>query len=207
VRRKNWALLPSLLLLPVLLSGCSVLDTLTGSSSGSSSSSGQATPGPSATPWIVSARGSATPSPAPSYPTGTPTTYATGFLPLPSATAAYPTPSATCTPATYNFASINALTVATTTTSGTATWYNIGGYNLVQFRMTAISQDVVTGNQRDVGWVTMTPTAPCGQVSMTIKGLDRKTHYVFSVDAVVVRRFGDGTHAATVFRSSPILTK
>jgi hypothetical protein len=195
------------LLLPVLLSGCSVLDTLTGSSSSSSSSAGSASPGPTSTPWIATTRGSATPSPAPSYPADTPTTYPTGFLPLPTSTRAYATPSATCAPATYDFREINALNVTTGTTSGTATWYNIGGYNLVQFRMTAISQDVVAGKQRDVGWTVLTPTAACGQVSLTLKNLDRKTHYVFEVDAVVVRRSGDGTHAATVFRSSPILTK
>ncbi len=37
-------------------------------------------------------------------------------------------------------------------------------------------------------------------------GLDRKTGYVFSVDAVVHRRSGDGTHAATVARSKVIYT-
>lgn len=198
--------MPILLLLPVLLSGCSVLDTLTGSSS-SSSSGGTPSPGPSATPWMVTTQGSATPSPAPSYPAGTPTTEPTGFLPLPTSTTAYPAPSVTCPAVTYSFSDINALNVTTTTTSGTATWYNIGGYNLTEFRMTAISQDLRTGYQRDVGWTTMTPTAPCGQVSMTLKGLDRKTHYVFEVDAVVTRRIGDGTHAGTVFRSSSILTK
>jgi hypothetical protein len=196
---------PFLLLLSVVLSGCGVLNTLTGSSNSSSGKS--VTPGPSGTPWIVTAQGSATPSPVPSYPTGSPTVYPSGFLALPTSTVTYPTPRATCSPATYDFAIINALSVTTGTTSGVASWYNIGGYNLVQFRMTAISQDVVKGKQRDIGWVTLTPTAPCGQITMTVKGLDRKTHYVFEVDAVVTRRSGDGTHGATVFRSGPVLTK
>jgi hypothetical protein len=205
VRRRHGVLLPFLLLLPVVLSGCSVLDTLTGSSTSSSSSAG-ASPTPEGTPWIVTATGSATPSPVPSYPSGSPTALATGFLPLPSATSTA-TPTVTCAPATFDFSEINALNVTTTTTTGTAGWYNIGGYNLIQFRMTAISQDVHNGRQRDVGWAVVTPTAPCGQVTLTLKGLDRKTHYVFEVDAVVTRRSGDGTHAATVFRSSPVLTK
>jgi hypothetical protein len=45
------------------------------------------------------------------------------------------------------------------------------------------------------------PSRPCGRMSATITGLDRRTGYVFSVDAVVYRRSGDGTHAATVARS------
>jgi hypothetical protein len=85
-------------------------------------------------------------------------------------------------------------------------WYNVGGYNLVQFRITATSQDPVGGPQRDVGWLVVPPSLPCGWMSATITGLDRKTGYVFSVDAVVHRRSGDGTHAATVARSRVIYT-
>ena len=85
-------------------------------------------------------------------------------------------------------------------------WYNVGGYNLVQFRLTATSQDVVGGRQRDVGWRVVPPSLPCGQMSATITGLDRHTGYVFSVDAVVYRRSGDGTHAATVARSLVVYT-
>lgn len=197
-----------LALLPFLLSGCSVLDTLTGTSSSSStgSSAGAASPAVSGTPWIKVTAGSATPSPGVSYPTVAPSpTILGGYLPLPSATP-YVTPTPTCAPGTYDFSRIQALTVKAGTTSATATWFNIGGYNLVQFRMTAISQDVHVGKQRDIGFVTVTPTGPCGQVSATITGLDRKTDYIFSVDAVVIRRSGDGTHAATVFRSGPTWT-
>jgi hypothetical protein len=206
VRHKRWA---ALLLVPFFLSGCSVLDTLTGSSSSSTSISGGAgaSPAPSGTPWLKISQGSATPSPAASRPTGTASPTPTGgFLPLPSANPNAPTPAATCPPTTFDFSQINALSVTPGTTSATANWYNLGGYHLVQFRMTAMSQDVVLGKQRDIGWVTVTPKTPCGPVSATITGLDRKTRYVISVDAVVYRRSGDGTHAATVFRSGPFRT-
>jgi hypothetical protein len=93
------------------------------------------------------------------------------------------------------------------TTSATVTWYNVGGYNLTEFRVTAISQDLVVGKQRDVGWVTVKPDNPCGFLTATLPGLERRTGYVFSVDAVVVRRSGDGTHAATIFRSSVVHTR
>ena len=44
-------------------------------------------------------------------------------------------------------------------------------------------------------------------MSATITNLSPKTGYVFSVDAVVLRKSGDGTYAATVARSHPITTK
>jgi hypothetical protein len=201
VRRDHRTLL---LLLPFLLSGCGVHNTLTGG--GNSPSSAGGSPAPSATPWIVVNQGSTMPTPGPSYGKASPSASATGgFLALPTG-GAVAAPAATCSPATYDFSLIDALTVTPGPTSGTANWYNVGGYNLVQFRMTAISQDVVNGKQRNVGWVTVTPTKPCGPVSATITGLNRRTHYVFSVDAVVTRRSGDGTHAATVFRSGVVAT-
>ena len=102
---------------------------------------------------------------------------------------------------------LNALTVVPGTTSAKVSWYNVGGYNLVEFRVTAISQDLLIGGQRDVGWVTVKPENPCGYLTATVPNLDRRTGYVFSVDAVVLRRSGDGTHAATIFRSAVVHTR
>jgi hypothetical protein len=129
----------------------------------------------------------------------------TGFLPLPPVVR--PTPSATCARDTPHFNKINALQVTPGTTSAAVNWYNVGGYNIVEFRITAISQDLVLGGQRDIGFVTIKPANPCGFLTATVRNLDRRTGYVFTVDAVVVRRSGDGTHAATVFRSSVVYTK
>jgi hypothetical protein len=120
-----------------------------------------------------------------------------------------PAPTATalrCPRATYDFSRINAPAVTPGPTSARVSWYNVGGYNLVEFRLTAIAQDLLVGKQRDVGWVTIKPTTPCGQLSATITGLRRRTGYVFSIDAVVSRRSGAGTYAATVFRSHVIPT-
>lgn len=189
--------------MPFLLSGCGAVDALTG---GSAPTTG-ASPAPSGTPWIGVTAGS--PTPTATMPTGTarPSSTFGGFLPLPSGNpAAAVTPTATCAPASFTFSRINALDVKPGTTSATASFYNPGGYNLVQFRMTAMSQDVVRGRQRDIGWVTITPKTPCGAISATITGLDRKTRYVISVDAVVTGLSGDGTHAATVFRSGTFRT-
>jgi hypothetical protein len=201
VRQRHWAVL---LLLPFLLSGCGVLDTLTG---GGSASTGSATPAPSGSPWIVVAPGSATPSPTPSYPVSSPSAGATVSPVRPPGPTPRPTSSPTCATTTYDFWHIRSLAVTPGTTSAKVSWHNVGGYNLVQFRVTAISQHLVLGKQRDVGWATITSPARCGPVSATISGLSRKTPYVFSVDAVVTRISGDGTQAATIVRSAPIYTK
>lgn len=192
-----------LALVPALLSGCGVIP---GSSSGSSGESGaEVATGGDAGSWIVSARGSATPLPRPSGGTASPAPAPTGFLPL-GAPAPTGTPTDTCSANTFNFSRIDGLDVTPGATSAVLSWYNVGGDNLVEFRLYAISQDLKVGSQRDVGFVTVRPRTPCGEMSATITNLDRATEYVFSVDAVVLRRSGDGTHAATVARSGPIST-
>src|SRR4029453_7822663 len=105
-----------------------------------------------------------------------------------------------------NFARIAGRDVTPSATTAGLSWYNVGGENLVEFRLYAISQDLVVGAQRDVGYTVVQPRTPCGQMSGTITNLSPRTHYVFSVDAVVLRRSGDGTHSATVFRSHSIPT-
>ena len=191
-----------LLTIPMLLAGCSAI---TGSSPATPGSAG-ATPN-AGSDWLVLAQGSATPSPVPTvgttpYPTAS---VGSGFLPLRPVARA--TPTATCGTGTVNFSSIGGLTVAPGTTSAKVTWYDKGGYNLVEYRLTAISQDPIEGGQRDVGWKTIKPAAPCGTVSVTLPKLDRKTSYIFSLDAVVTRRSGDGTRAGTVMRSGVVYTK
>jgi hypothetical protein len=190
-------------LVPALLSGCGALGLSTTPVIG---------PNPSATPnsgpdWMIFAPGSATPSPIPSGPRTTPSSIlSTGFLPLPAALPAR-TPAPMCSPNTFKFSKIAGADVTAGTTSAVVSWYNVGGENLIQFRLTAIGQHLVVGHQRDVGWVVAKPARPCGQMSATVTGLSRKTGYVFSVDAVVVRRSGDGTHAATVARSHVVTTR
>lgn len=200
-RRKHLALVA--LLPALLLSGCGFL----GGSATTGSGDASGTQGdPDAPSWIVSANGRATVSPAPTFPAAAPTP-ASGFLPLPARVGGPArTPGPTCSPNTFNFSRITGLDVTPAATSAVLTWYNVGGYNLVEFRLYAISQDLVVGDQRDVGYTTVKPTTPCGRMSATVPNLDPKTGYVFSVDAVVVRKSGDGTYSATVARSHPIRT-
>jgi hypothetical protein len=198
--RKRWL---ALLVTPLLLTGCSMFTAPSTTKSGGTDITSEVT---GSDQWLVVAQGSATPTPRPS--TGVspaPTATTRGFLPLPPVVR--PTPSATCARDTPHFNKINALAVAPGTTSATVSWYNVGGYNIVEFRITAVSQDLKHGEQRNVGWVTIKPGNPCGYLSARVPNLDRRTGYVFTVDAVVTRRSGDGTHAATVFRSSVVQTK
>jgi hypothetical protein len=186
-----------LLLAPVLLSGCGALGLSASGSGGAAMAAGTPSAGPG---WVVVSRGSATPSARPSHPAASATPAASGFLPL-GTPAPTRTPVPTCSANLFDFSKIGPADVVPGRTSAVVSWYNVGGYNLVQFRVTATSQDPVGGKQRDVGRLVVPPNLPCGWMSATITGLDRKTGYMFSVDAVVHRRSGDGTHAATVARS------
>jgi hypothetical protein len=201
--RRGSLLVLVLVLLPALLSGCGVLGRSGGGSGGADPAAG---PGAAGDSWIVSAQGSATPSSRPGYPAAAATpTATTGRLPL-GAVAPARTPIPTCSPNTFKFSRIAGLDVTPGATSAVLSWYNVGGSNLVEFRLYATSQDLVVGAQRDVGFVTVPPKTPCGQMSAPIGNLSRGTTYVFTVDAVVLRRSGDGTHAATVARSHPVRT-
>jgi hypothetical protein len=197
-RRRRWLLL---LLPPLLMSGCSVLGAK-GRDAGAGDGAGTASGGQ----WLVFSEGKATPSPTPSRGAA-PSPAATGLPRSSASSSARPSPTPSCSRDTPHFDKINALQVVPGTTSATVTWYNVGGYNLTEFRVTAISQDLVVGKQRDVGWVAVKSANPCGYLTATVPNLERRTGYVFSVDAVVYRRSGDGTHAATIFRSSVVHTR
>jgi len=188
--RRRW--LGMLIFAPLVLGGCKA-STVAGP-----------VPSPSGSPWVVTVAGSATPSPAPSGATATPSTFPTGFLPLPSSSAtATPTGSPGCPPDTSH--GIAGATVVPASTSAAVTFYNPGGGYLVEYRITAISQSLTVGQQRDVGWTVVTPGTGCGFLTATVTGLDPKTNYVFSVDAVTTILGRDGTQAATVARS-PVIT-
>jgi Fibronectin type III domain len=197
VRRGKLVLL-LLALTPLLLGGCA-------SSSGATA---QAAPS-AATPWIAITGGSAAPSPTPSVSYSSPAPFATGFLPF-STVSPSPTPTPSggdCANLKFHNGAINAAGVVPGTTSATVSWYNPGGADLVEYRVTAISQNLVPGEQRDVGWTVIKPGTGCGMLSAPVTGLDRRTNYVFSVDAVFTQIAGeDGTYAFTVARSIPTRT-
>ncbi|MEV4351583.1 fibronectin type III domain-containing protein [Actinoplanes sp. NPDC049596] len=155
--------------------------------------------------WVVVTSGSATPSPVVTGAKSTATPFPTGYLPLPT-TSPTPTPTGTptCPPNKRN--PINGATAVAGATSATVSWFHGSAENLVDYRVTAISQDAMLGEQRDIGWTVVTPGAECSTMTATVTGLDRGTRYVFSVDAVSTRRGFDGTYSKTVARSGVVTT-
>ncbi|MFD0521385.1 hypothetical protein [Paractinoplanes durhamensis] len=185
----------------LLLSGCSTSSTGT-------TATGTPIPSASGPAWVVTTQGSATPSATVGGgATVTRSPFPSGFLPLPSyAATTPPTPTGSCTP-NNGAGTISGATVVPGRTTATVTFFNPGGALLQQYRITAIDQDLVVGAQRDVGWTVVTPGTACAFQTVTITGLDPKTHYIFSVDAVWSQVGGrDGTNAATVARSGVVST-
>ena len=192
--------LAALVLACGLLSGCSAIPGF-GPGANGETKTGE----PDGPSWIVASRGSATPSAGPTRGTAAATPAPTGFLPL-AAVEATGTPTPTCAPNFFQFSHIAGIDVTPSARTAVLSWYNVGGDNLVEFRLYAISQDLLPGAQRDVGFVTVRPAGLCGQMTGTITNLSPKTAYVFSVDAVVLRKSGNGSYAATIARSGPITT-
>jgi hypothetical protein len=170
----------------------------------------QATVAPSATtPWVLTYGGPAASAPTPTISYSSPAPFPTGFLPIGTVS---PTPAPAvsgndCASIQFHAGEINSAGVVAGTTSATVSWYNPGGADLVEYRITAIAEHQLSaGNQRDVGWTVVKPGPGCGMMSAPITGLDRRTAYVFSVDAVFTKLGKDGTGASTVARSIPTLT-
>jgi hypothetical protein len=191
--RGQW--LATLLLTPLLLSGC-------GKDSGPAAAG---EPTPAGDSWVLVDQGKATAAPGNASNFRPRAAYPSGYLPLPTASPTpSPTPTGGCAP--ERGIVLNHASVQPGTTSAAVTFYNPGGSNLVQYRITAISQDLGLGEQRDVGWTVLTPGTGCGFLTGTVTGLDAKTDYVFSVDAVYSQHDRDGTRSATVARSGVVRT-
>ncbi|GAA0423400.1 hypothetical protein Aca07nite_23300 [Actinoplanes capillaceus] len=188
----------SAVVLPLLIAGCSA-------SSGKRAGEDETTSGVG-TSWILVDQGQATPSPSTTPGTASPTPSAT-LPPLPTASpSASGSATPSCTPRNHS-TPIEGLAVTPSSTSAVVTWYHPGGSNIVDYRVTAISQDLVSGVQPEIGWTRSAP-AKCGEVSATVTGLQPKSHYVFSVDAVLraddLQR--EGTYTRTVARSYVVTT-
>lgn len=189
----------TLLAVPLLLAGCS---SSSSSSGDGDDSGGSGNPGRN---WILFDQGSVSATPSATYGTASPTPSPT--LPtLSSSSSPRPTPSPTCSPM-QNIKKIDGMDVVPSSTSAVVTWYNPGGSDIVDYRITAASQILVKGMQPELGWTRSMP-AKCGFVSATVTGLQPATPYIFTVDKVRTRaNLGlDGNQTETVARSHVVST-
>jgi hypothetical protein len=198
VRRGKLALL-LIPFAPLLLGGCAKAAT---------SAQAAVAPSAGATPWIAMTGGTAAPSPTPTISYSSPAPFPTGFLPISSGRPTpTPTGSGDCASIKFQPGTINSATAVAGPTNATVSWYNPGGADLVEYRVTAIAEHQLSvGAQRDIGWTVIKPGSGCGFMSAPVTGLDRRTSYVFSVDAVFTKLDQDGTWASTVARSIPTTT-
>jgi hypothetical protein len=157
----------------------------------------------------TNAQATVTPVPTPAVSYSSPAPFPSGFLAI-STVSPTPAPAVSgndCANIKFHRGQIDSATVVAGTTSATVTWYNPGGADLVEYRVTAIAEHQLSvGNQRDIGWTVIKPGSGCGFMSAPVTGLDRRTSYVFSVDAVFTKLDQDGTWASTVARSIPTTT-
>ncbi|MBG0568889.1 fibronectin type III domain-containing protein [Actinoplanes aureus] len=191
--RKRSAVALSAIVVPLLLAGCGsaakpVEEEATGGAEWMLVEEGRATPSPTVKP------GKPWPTPSETLPT----------LPAASNPPAA-TPSSTCTPRPRVGDGINALGVVPGSTSAQVTWYHPGGGNIVDYRVTAISQDLQVGTQREVGWTKAVPVK-CGDMTTTVTGLEPGTPYVFSLDVVMTQTGLEGVTTSTVARSQVVST-
>jgi hypothetical protein len=179
-----------------LLSGCSALGISAAEDGGAQVSTGKG----STNSWVLVSQGARRPSAAPG---GGATPSATPLLTLrPTTTGAMP--SAMGTPAcagNEQLGGIAGLAVKPGAGSATVTWYNPGDPRLVQYRLTAIPQNLVGGSQPDLTWQEIAPGAGCRTMTATVTGLTSGAPYVFSLDAVLTNYDTDGNRTATIARS------
>jgi len=171
------------LTLPLAVGGCGALG---GASAGSTPS-----PAPSGTPWIWYASGSATPSPVPSGGSPVPGLPPVSFLPIDPA-------------CTERFTRIDAMLIPLKVTPGkgslSVTWPR--QYDS-DYRLTAVKQPLVTGNQPATTWQKVAAGTGC-TVSATINGLKTGVPYVVWLDAPTTGHEPDGTRHLYSGRSSVV---
>jgi hypothetical protein len=164
--------------LPLVLGGCSMLGP--NSTPGTPGASASASPGPGGAGWIIGAQGSATPSPAVSRGgTPSPVLPAVSFLPV----------SKSCAQSWQMGVVLIPMTVASGKGSLTMTWpRQYDSY----YRVTAVPQLLVSGNQPAFTWQTVPASHGC-TVSATIGGLKSAKPYVVWLDAPATGYERDGT--------------
>jgi hypothetical protein len=138
-------------------------------------------------------------------------------VPLPSATSKTPTtPSSNVTtsrvPASPTCAGLvrlgvmNGLTVVPSSTSAAVRWQGVGA-DALEYKLAAIPQVLVYGEQPPVQWQSVPATAgDCGTVTATVTGLTPGTKYIFWLRAITADNVYGGTNDTWIARSLVITT-
>ncbi|RZU51718.1 hypothetical protein EV385_3551 [Krasilnikovia cinnamomea] len=178
------------LLVPLTLGGCGVLGLTAATPSPTAT-----TPAPgSGDSWIVVASGSATPSPAVTYPSR-----ATTLPPV-----AYPSASGSACPAPPNGQVVIPVTVTAKVRSLTVSWPR---RSASAYRVTAVPQRLITGPQPAYSWTSVPTTGTGCTVTTTITGLKSGEPYVVWLDAQGTGALTDGTRNPYSGASSVVYPK
>lgn len=167
------------------VAGCSVLPGLGGAGNGSTKQQkGKVLDLPQKT---VYSKGDAV-NPSAGMTTGAPVRGPLASIsPLPKVSRSYPTPSMSPTDCTgvVRQGVINGVDVVPGTASATVSWWNVGDPSIVEYRLTAMSQELLIGPQPGWTWQSVPPGKGCTRVTATVTGLISQTPYVFVVHAVL----------------------
>lgn len=154
--------------------------------------------------WVVVDQGTPLVSSSP-RPAGSPSASPTVMMPVQRTGTATPGPSGDCSGQPTG-GKLGGLTVEPGAGTADVTWYNPGDPSLVEYRLTAMPQIIVTGQQPDLDWQTVEPGEPCREITVTVTGLDREAPYMFSLDAVSKAYNTDGNRTTTIARSLVVYT-
>jgi hypothetical protein len=107
--------------------------------------------------------------------------------PLPKVSRGYPTPSMSPTECSgvVRPGVINGASVIPSTTTAAVSWWNIGDPNVVEYRLTWMSQELLIGPQPGWTWLSVAPGKGCTRITATVTGLISQTPYVFVVHALL----------------------
>ena len=157
--------------------------------------------------WIVVTKGEAEPEPVPPAPAQRPEPDADELhLPEREPVAEAPVHREACAQAATGTGAIAGLTVDPGADAATVTWHHAGDRGVLSYRLAAVPQNFVTGQQAPLRWQTIPAAEGCRAMTATVGGLDRGAPYIFGLDAVRTSPGLDGARTHTVARSAVVRT-
>jgi hypothetical protein len=205
VNRRSGIFFTAAALVPLVLSGCGQ------SSAGDAGRNAAAEAAPAGESWIVVAAGSVKPTPSASSASAAPTARAAAeassrAVPVPAAPKADARPKEKDCVKVHPQGQIEIATVRIGRTTATVRWYHPGDKSVVDYRVAALSQELVVGRQPELTWTVVRPGEGCHEMTAAVSGLRPGTAYVFAVNAVRIRLSQEGTYNVTVARSRAVVT-